>query len=47
LAATVGAGVIWTFTPGLEIAAATTNALGLLIPTGTGQVLDYYVSWIE
>jgi hypothetical protein len=47
LAATVGAGVIWTFSPGLEIGAATTNALGLLIPTGTGQVLDYYVSWIE
>jgi hypothetical protein len=47
LAAAVGAGVIWTFAPGVEIAAATTNGLGLLIPTGTGQVLDYYLSWIE
>lgn len=47
LAAVVGSGVIWTFAPGVEIAAATANGLGLIVPTGTGQVLDYYVSWIE
>lgn len=47
LAAVVGSGVIWTFAPGVEIAAATSNGLGLIVPTGTGQVLDYYVSWVE
>lgn len=47
LAAVVGSGVIWTFAPGIEIAAATSNGLGLIVPTGTGQVLDYYVSWVE
>jgi hypothetical protein len=47
LAAVVGSGVIWTFAPGVEIAAATANGLGLIVPTGTGQVLDYYMSWIE
>lgn len=47
LAATIGAGVIWTFAPGIEIAAATANGVGLIVPTGTGQVLDYAISWIE
>jgi hypothetical protein len=47
LAATVGSGVIWTFMTGLEIPAATAQGLGLTVPTGTGQVLDYYISWIE
>lgn len=47
LAATIGAGLIWTFAPGIEIGAATTAGIGLLVPTGTGQVLDYYISWIE
>lgn len=46
LGAAVGSGVIWTFT-GLEIPASTAQGLGLIIPAGTGQILDYYVSFIE
>lgn len=48
LAAAIGAGVIWTFGGnGLEIAPATTNGVGVIIPTGTGQVMDYYIEWEE
>jgi hypothetical protein len=48
LAAAVGAGVIWTFGGnGLEIPAATTAGVGVIIPTGTGQICDYYVEWEE
>jgi hypothetical protein len=46
LGAAVGSGVIWTFS-GLEIPAGTGNGLGLIIPTGTGQVLDYSIVWVE
>lgn len=49
LGAAVGAGIIWTFdsSAALEIAAATTNGIGITCPTGTGQVLDFYIDWIE
>jgi hypothetical protein len=49
LGAAVGSGVIWTWDPmdPLVIAAATTNGVGVLVPTGTGQVLDYSISWLE
>jgi hypothetical protein len=47
LGAAVGSGVIWTFAPGLEIERATTAGVGIIVPTGTGQILDYYISWIE
>lgn len=45
----IGAGVIWTWpdqSP-LRIAAATTNGIGVLIPSGPGQILDYSISWLE
>lgn len=44
-----GAGVIWTWDPmdPLVIAAATTNGIGVLVPTGTGQTLAYSISWLE
>jgi hypothetical protein len=44
-----GAGVIWTWPDNhpLAIAAATTNGIGITIPTGTGQILDFSFTWIE
>jgi hypothetical protein len=49
LGAAVGSGVIWTWAEGdpLVIAAATTNGVGIIVPTGTGQILDYSISWLE
>lgn len=49
LGAAIGSGVIWTWTDqdALVIAAATTNGIGVYVPTGTGQVLDYSISWLE
>lgn len=48
LGASVGAGVIWTFgDAGLVIPAGTANGVGIIVPTGTGQVVDYYLEWIE
>lgn len=48
LGAAVGSGVIWTFPdPGLIIAAATANGVGIIVPTGTGQICDFYIEWTE
>lgn len=48
LGAGVGNGVIWTFgDTGLVIAAGTANGIGIIIPTGTGQICDYYLDWDE
>jgi hypothetical protein len=48
LGAAVGSGVIWTFSEaGVEIPAGTANGVGVIVPTGTGQVLDFYLSWLE
>lgn len=46
LGAAKGSGVIWPF-KALEIPAATTAGIGVIVPTGTGQVLDYYIVWDE
>lgn len=46
LGAAIGSGVIWTFA-GLAIPAGTANGLGLIIPTGTGQILRYGITWDE
>lgn len=46
LGAAVGSGVIWTFKD-VEIPAGTANGLGLIIPSGTGQILDYHIVWDE
>lgn len=48
LPAAVGGGVIWTFgDTGLIVAAGTANGVGIICPTGTGQILDYYIDWDE
>jgi hypothetical protein len=46
IGAAKGSGVIWTF-KGISIPAGTANGLGLYIPTGTGQILDYSLTWDE
>jgi hypothetical protein len=48
LGASVGSGVIWTFgDTGIIVAAGTANGIGIICPTGTGQILDYYFDWDE
>jgi hypothetical protein len=48
LGAAIGSGVIFTFgDSGLLIPVGTANGLGVICPTGTGQILDYYFDWDE
>jgi hypothetical protein len=48
LPAAIGGGVIWTFGDnGLILPAGTGNMLGILCPSGTGQVFTYYFAWDE
>jgi len=48
IGAAVGAGVVWTFgDSGLLIPVGTANGIGVTVPTGSGQVLDYWIDWDE
>ncbi len=48
LGAAVGSGIIWTFgDSGLLIPVGTANGIGIICPTGTGQICDYYFDWDE
>lgn len=48
LAASIGSAFIWTFgDTGLVIPAGTANGIGIICPTGTGQILDYHFDWDE
>lgn len=48
LGAAIGSGVIWTFAgSGLVVPAGTANGVGVITPTGTGQLCDYYLVWEE
>jgi hypothetical protein len=48
LGAAVGSGVIWTFGgSGIIIQLGTANGLGIITPTGTGQLCDLYFDWEE
>jgi len=48
LGAAIGSGVIFTFGGvGLLIDDGTANGMGVICPTGTGQILDYYYEWEE
>ncbi len=48
LGAAIGAGVIWTFGGGgIIIQPGTANGLGILVPTGTGQICDLEFTWDE
>ena len=48
LGAAVGSGVIWTFgDSGIFTLIGTANGIGVLVPTGTGQITDFYLIWDE
>jgi len=48
LGAVKGSGVIWTFgDEGIFVNIGTANGIGIICPSGTGQILDYYFDWIE
>lgn len=49
LGAAIGAGMVWTFgDTGLIIPdGANTAGIGILLPTGTAQHLDWYICWDE
>lgn len=49
LGAAAGAGVIWTFGGdlGMSVNVGTTNGIGIYVPTGTGQLVDFYFVWDE
>ncbi len=48
IGAAIGAGVIWTFgDSGLLIPVGTANGIGVICPTGTGQICEYYLDWDE
>lgn len=48
IGAAVGAGIVWTFgAGGLSIPAGAANGIGILCPTGPGQVFDFYIVWDE
>lgn len=47
LGAAIGSGIIWTFANGLVIPNTTGDGIGIYIPTGTGQVVDLYLTWDE
>ncbi len=46
--AAAGAGIIFPFgDSGLLIPVGTANGVGIICPTGTGQIFDYYIDWDE
>lgn len=46
IGAAVGAGVVWTFgDSGILIPVGTANGIGIICPTGTGQIFDYWLDW--
>jgi hypothetical protein len=48
LGAAIGSGVIWTFgSGGVELDKLTTAGIVIILPTGTGQHLDWYIVWDE
>lgn len=48
LGAAVGASYVWTFGDGgLVIPKGTANGIGVIVPTGTGQIVDYELVWDE
>lgn len=48
IGAAVGSGVMWTFdAEPIRILAGTANGVGLLVPTGTGQLCDFTFIWDE
>ena len=48
IGAAIGSGTIWTFgDSGLIIPKGTANGAVIILPTGTGQIFDFYFVWDE
>lgn len=47
IAGAVGAGAVWVFDEPIEIPVGTGNGVGIIVATGSGQILDWYVVWDE
>jgi hypothetical protein len=48
IGAAVGAGVIWTFgNGGIVVPSGTGNGIGVICPTGAGQICDIDFTWDE
>jgi aconitase B len=49
MGAAIGDGIIWTFPNdiGLNAAVGVANGIGIYIPNGTGQIVDFYFVWDE
>ncbi len=48
IGAAVGAGMVWTFGDGgIIVPSGTSNGIGVIVPTGTGQLTDLYFVWDE
>ena len=48
LGAAIGAGIIWTWGPGeFVLDNATTAGVVIILPTGTGQHIDFAIEWDE
>lgn len=48
IGAAIGSGIVWSFGGnGLEITEGVANGVGIIVPVGTGQILDYWVDWEE
>lgn len=46
--AAVGAGIVWTFgRNGVVVGKGTANGIGIYLPGGTAQHLDFYFDWDE
>lgn len=48
LPAAIGGGIIWTFDgKGIRVAPGTANGVGIICPSGTGQIVTYHICWEE
>jgi len=48
IGAAVGSGLIFTFGDnGIKVLKGTANGIGIICPTGTGQIFDYHMVWDE
>jgi hypothetical protein len=47
LPAAVGGGVIWTFDPPLRIRGGSGDGVTITLPSGTDQIINFYIDWEE
>lgn len=47
LPAAIGGGVIWTFDPPLRVRGGSGDGITITLPSGTDQVINFYIDWEE